>query len=120
MKNTEEVKKDNTDIFSELIFLRDSMKQAKAFMESKELETREIIRDCTVMSRELFLSGMAYNHNFSDFEKQTTVFLLNGQTGEKELESRFKVLQELLKVRRNILEILGDLEEENEKTGELE
>ena len=112
MKNTEEVKPDNTTLFDELIFIKEEMKKAKAFMQTKEKETQELTREASIMAREFFISKLAYANNLSNFEKRICVFLLHGQSGEDALKSKFDVLNELLKVRRHIIDILGEIEEE--------
>ena len=96
-----------TTLWDELIYLKDQMKEAKNFMKEKEQETQETTRDCTIMAREMFLNELAYKNDFTDFEKRIAVYLLNGDAGQEALESKFEVLNELLMMRRHIIDILG-------------
>ena len=89
-------------LWDEIIFLKDTMKEAKDFMQKIEKDTQEKTRDVSIMARELFLSKLAYKQDYSNFEKRISVFLLNGEAGEEALKSKFRVLQQLLEIYRKI------------------
>ncbi len=96
-KNNMENKKTLT-LWDNIIYLKDTMKEARAIMEAKEKETQELTRDCTIMARELFLSKLAHKNDFSNFEKRISIFLLNGEAGEEAIKSKFEVLKQLIEI----------------------
>ena len=118
MKNTktevkEEIKSYKT-LYDEIRFIVDGIKEGKQFLKEKLNEKAELTRDCSIMARELFTSKLAHKNDLTNFEKQVAVFLLNGEPGEEALESKFRVLQQLLLVRRHIIDVLGEIKEETE------
>ena len=89
-------------LWDNILYLKDTMKEAKAKMKEIEKETSEMTRDCTIMRRERFISHLAYKNDYSNFEKRIAVFVLNGDTGEEELSAKFRVLQQLLEIYRKV------------------
>ncbi len=89
-------------LWDNIIFLKDTIKEAKAIMEAKEKETQEMARDASIMARELLISKLAYQNEYSNFEKRISVFLLNGEKGEEALKAKFRVLQQLLEIYKKV------------------
>ena len=85
-------------LWDNIIYLKNTMKEARAIMIEKEKETQELTRDCTIMARERFISRLAHKNEFNNFEKRIAVFLLNGEPGEEALKAKFRVLQQLLEI----------------------
>ncbi len=109
----------NTDIFNELINLRKEIIKTEMNMEKIAKENDEIKRDSGLMAKELLINRLCYANNLTDFEQNVAVYLLDGC---KDIKDKFKILLELLNVRRHILDVLGeislDIEDENEEKGE--
>jgi len=116
MENTkvkqEEYIGDTTDVFSQLIEARKEIIQLEMDIAKKTKENEEITRDSGLMKMELYLNRLCYAEKFTDFEQKIAVYLLDGQTTEDAIESKFEVLGSLLETRRYIKDILGNLEEE--------
>ena len=102
---------DNTDVFSQLIEVRTEILKTEMEIQQLAKETEEITRDSGLMAKELTINRLCYANNFTDFEQKIAVYLLDGQTEKGAIEGKFKILKELLLVRRHILDIIGEVEE---------
>ena len=109
---------DTTDVFSELISVKKEILKTEMEIQQLAKETAEITRDSGLMRMELFLNRLCYKNNFTDFEQKIAIYLLDGQTEKGAIEGKFIILKELLMVRRHILDIIGEVQEENEIEGE--
>ena len=90
---TEQEVKPYTNLLDELIFVRDTMKEAKQNIQIIEQKNAEMTRDCTIMARELYISKLAYENNFTNFEKRVAVFLFNGQVGEEAIKNIHEAIE---------------------------
>ena len=107
-----EYEPDNMDIFSELIEIRKEILKTEMNIQKIAKETEEINRDSGLMAKELTINRLCYANNFSDFEQKIAIYLLDGQTEKGAIEGKFKILKELLMVRRHILNIISEVQEE--------
>jgi hypothetical protein len=115
----QEQKYDNTNLWDELIFIKDAMKEARAKIEEIKHSTEEAKGDCAVMAREILVYELAKENDFTDYEKRIANILLSPYAGEEALTAKFNVLTQLLYTIRLFTDILGEIEEEN-KEGEFE
>lgn len=122
MKNITKEKEymgDTTDVFSELIEVKKEILKTEIEIHKLSKETAEITRDSGLMKNELTINRLCYANKFSDFEQKIAIYLLDGQTEKGAIEGKFKILKELLMVRRHILDIIGEVQEEKgENTNE--
>jgi len=119
----QEYEPDNTNIFDELIAIRKEILKGKMNIQKIAKANAEITRDSGLMKMKLLINRLCYANNFTDFEQKIAVYLLDGQTDKETLEGKFTVLKELLMVRRYILDVIGEIEEEikeEENEGEQE
>lgn len=110
--NEKEYKLDNTDVFSELIKVRTEILKTEMEIQQLAKEKAEITRDSGLMKNELTINRLCYANKFSDFEQKIAIYLLDGQTEKGAIEGKFNILKELLMVRRHILDIIGEVQEQ--------
>ena len=92
------------NLWNELIFIKDAMKEARAKIEQIKQSTEETKCDCAEMSRELLVNKLARENDFTAFEKRIAQYLLSPYAGEEAIQAKFDVLKQLFLVIRSITE----------------
>ena len=111
MKNTKEVKPDNTTLFDEIVYLAQTVKEVKQYIKDKDIENNELKKDSQAIATELYISELCHQHHFYSTGKQLIKFILQGNS-KVMIDKKFDLLLELVGVYQKIAGLVGEIKKE--------
>lgn len=120
MKKTdfEEIKTDNTTLFDEIVYISETIKQAKQRIQAIDTENKEITKDAVELALDLYISEKCHQHGYYGTEKKLIIYLLSGNS-KSMVDKKFPVLDELIQIYSKVAFLVREEENETEK-GDLE
>ena len=102
---------DNTNLWSEIIYISETMREAKERINKIDSENNELKKDAQTIALELYISEKCHKAGFYGTGKQLIKFILQGNT-KAMIDRKFDILLELISVYQKIAGLVGEIKEE--------